>query len=353
MPENKLKRKTLNEVCLLRLLLIVLLVLYHAFAPWCNGWREVPGAMNVPCAYRWIGWSAYSFMLECFTFISGWVFGYQVLHKGRHILAFKGLAISKFKRLIIPSIVFSLAYILLLNRAVLQQPLAALRSVIEGAGHMWYLPMLFWCFMGIVIIEKISAKACIKVLLLVGISVCSFLPLPLRMGSAMGFMVFFYCGYLFGGNVVSLTRYLNWPCIAATGSIYIIAFISLRGCAIPCLTDLNKLAGGGNLLYVSLLNVCKLTSSGLGVLFITMLVLRLVKEFNINLKGFWVNLSTYTFGIYLFQQFILQAIYYHSDLPMLIQASWLPWLAFLFTLMASFALTWCMKQGKSGRKLIG
>ena len=187
-------KKYLPEVVFIRLLLIVLLVLYHSFAPYCGGWEPLPNQEMIP-AYWWIGKAAYSFMLPAFVFISDYVYGFQVRTKGVQILTFKKTVYGKFKRLIIPSIVFSLLYLLVLGD--ITQPITTtLYGLINGVGHMWFLPMLFWCFVCVFIIEKLKLKTSLVLPLLVFAAVFSFLPLPLRLDNSMFYMIFFYLGYL-------------------------------------------------------------------------------------------------------------------------------------------------------------
>lgn len=72
------EKKNLDEISFIRPILIVMLVMYHAFAPWAGGWKEPKGF--VPCeAYWWWGKLNYSFMLETFVMISGYIFGYQLI----------------------------------------------------------------------------------------------------------------------------------------------------------------------------------------------------------------------------------------------------------------------------------
>lgn len=104
-------KKILTDVCAIRLILIILLVLYHAFAIFCGGWTPLDGYPR-PEGYWWIGKSAYSFMLEAFVFISGYVYGYQI-YRNPEKLSLKAVVQSKLKRLILPSIIFSTVYYLL------------------------------------------------------------------------------------------------------------------------------------------------------------------------------------------------------------------------------------------------
>lgn len=74
------EKRNLNEISFIRPILIVMLVMYHAFAPWTGAWSEP--TWFVPCrAYWWWGKLNYSFMLETFVLISGYVFDYQLCRK--------------------------------------------------------------------------------------------------------------------------------------------------------------------------------------------------------------------------------------------------------------------------------
>ena len=86
---------------------------------------------------------------------------------------------------------------------------------------MWFLPMLFWCFVGVWIIEKLHLKPRLVIPLLVLAALGSFIPMPLRMGLAMYYMFFFYAGYIIQKNDISL----DWLCTKRYAIITTIAFI--------------------------------------------------------------------------------------------------------------------------------
>lgn len=195
----------LDNITIIRNILIVLLVFYHAFAIYSGAWAPIQGFPEVS-VYWWLDKLSYAFMLELFVFVSGYVFGYQVRVKGESKLQAKDLFWGKFKRLMMPCVVFSLLYILLLGD--ITQPIQkSLYGLVNGVGHMWFLPMLFWCFVGIWIIEKLHLKPKFVIPLLCVVSIGSFLPLPLQMTATMYYMLFFYVGYILQRNEVSLDRY--------------------------------------------------------------------------------------------------------------------------------------------------
>lgn len=136
----------LDDVVIIRLFLILLLVIYHSFAPFTGDWYAFDEA-DYNNVYFWIGKTAYSFFLEMFVFISGMLAG---LAKTPFDNAF---IYKKFKRLIIPSVIFSIIYFLIFYE---WNFLNFVINLITGCGHMWFLHMLFCCFIGIYIIRKFN-----------------------------------------------------------------------------------------------------------------------------------------------------------------------------------------------------
>lgn len=74
----------LNEVSFMRPILVLLLVSYHAFAPYCGAWLELEGIKSVE-AYKWIALFSKAFLLEGFIFISGYIFNFQLKSKNTFI----------------------------------------------------------------------------------------------------------------------------------------------------------------------------------------------------------------------------------------------------------------------------
>ena len=106
---NITTKERLNEISFLRPILIFLLVFYHTFIIYAGGWHEPEGF--VPCKiYSVLDRLSYSFMLPTFVFISGYVWGWQRNNRcGKENL--KELVNKKVKRLILPSVIFSIAYL--------------------------------------------------------------------------------------------------------------------------------------------------------------------------------------------------------------------------------------------------
>lgn len=108
--ENQERKAWLYEISLMRLVLLILLVLYHAFAPYVGTWDKPNGVVDIE-VYRWIGLLSRAFRLEGFVFISGYIFTFQVLER-RKFEKVSILLKSKIERLLIPSFIFSAIYLL-------------------------------------------------------------------------------------------------------------------------------------------------------------------------------------------------------------------------------------------------
>lgn len=352
------KKHLLTNVAIIRPVLVVLLVFYHAFAIYASAWDPIPG-FPVIQTYWWLDKLSLAFMLEAFVFVAGYVFGYQVRTSGESKLEARNLFSGKFKRLIIPCMVFSLLYILLFGN--IRQPIVkTLYDLVNGYGHMWFLPMLFWCFVGVWIIEKLKLHAGIVVTILFVFSIFSFAPLPLRIGSALYFMFFFYAGYFIQRKNIRLDRFYR-PCYAIT---LLVSF----SIVFPALTlfresvELLIAKGTGDLIdnqmvekaiVLSLSNTAKLIYASIGLAMMFVIVGLLETKRGSPLPNWFITIGSLCMGVYLFQQFILKGLYLNTALPAIVGPIWLPWIGFIIALVVSLFLSYLMRLTKAGRFLIG
>lgn len=71
------------------------------------------------------------------------------------------------------------------------------------------------------------------------------------------------------------------------------------------------------------------------------------------LPGWMIGISDCCMGVYVFQQFVLVGLYYHSPFPSLCGAYALPWAGFAVAATASFAAARLARKTKAGRFLLG
>ena len=148
--------KYLLDAVVIRPLIIGIVVIYHAFIIYSGGWEEPVGFQPV----KWYGWIAKffnTFQMPAIIFVSGYIYGYQQLTLGRFD-SLKDIVIKKFKRLVLPSVFFSLIYFFMFYRWEDYTFLSSVLKILSGVGHLWFLPMLFWCF----VVGKILVNLCFK-----------------------------------------------------------------------------------------------------------------------------------------------------------------------------------------------
>lgn len=266
----------------------------------------------------------------------------------------RNIFLKKFKRLIIPSVIFSLVYMLIFTPEAFASPFKACYSLLEGVGHMWYLPMLYWCFMGIWLIEKANIKAKVAIPALIVLALVSFVPMPFRLTYAMYYMFFFFCGYILKREGIDLSKYTSAKLLILIWILFVTSFIWLEShilelkVLIPSENDhMNKI-----ILMISS-KAARMVFSSLGVAAVLLTSVRLLEHKKISLSQPFIKLSTYCFGIYLFQQFILQWFYYRTSWHEFISIGTLPWVGFVVTIILSWLLTHLLLKTRPGRYLIG
>ena len=342
----------LKDVVIIRLILIILLVLYHSFAIYNGAWQMPEGIHDIK-SYWWIASFSYSFMLEAFVFVSGYVFGFQILEKFQGQLTFELCVVKKAKRLLLPSVIFSILYFLCFNIGNEISCERQVYNILNGEGHLWFLPMLFWCFVALFIVEKFHILSKWTFILAIIASIFSLLPLPLRISSAAYYFIFFYAGYYIMRNRVDISWLLNKKSVIAFGILYILIFVFSKVLLnAECTLAFVSESISHKVIYLLIGRVCKIIYSALGVAFIYVLINFLLNKKLLVVTPGMIKLSSYCFGVYIFQQFLLMLLYYSGKVSIL-GSYWLPWIAFVVALFLSLTLSKMILQTRVGRFLIG
>ena len=343
-------KKQLQDVMIMRPIVIILLVFMHSFTMYTGGAWPLPKGIHNVGAYNWLTQLTFSFMLETFVFISGYLLCFQIQNRGEYSYA-KFLS-KKVKRLLIPSIIFSLAYYLLFIQY--QGISHILQSVLNGCGHMWYLPMIFWCFVVGYIFYKLQIPSFLKLgFCIIVCSMSGFLHfLPMQVGSTCYYFLFFYLGMYFyeKREKISLVVANKIMITAVLFIVLFVAFILLRN----YLLALNIDAIVFKVCRLVFLSFSRMIYGFLGVITFYWVVEKYLdrhKDFSAPTWLIWLN--SISFGVYIYQQFILKALYYHTVLPELLGTYLLPWVGFIAAMMGSMVLSHFTIKTKFGRFLIG
>lgn len=344
--QQEKKRIRLDEVTLIRTILAILIVFMHSFTCYNGSWKQPVGYVDIPL-YKWLTRISFAFTLEAFVFISGYLFAFQRITLKRTGSSIN-LIINKLKRLIIPGILFSIVYFIIFYQ---YKGLGnAVYSIINGCGHMWYLPMLFWCFIGGWLLEQVKIKDGWKMLFLVVLNLGCLVTLPLRLSSAASYMVYFYGGYLAYKYSDKLKAAITKKRLIWSWVIFAVVFAVLRPMRDMLVADdtqaklLKLLIYAGN-------NVCQLVYASVGLMAFYCTAVYYTQRH--KLKPFTIKLAACCFGIYLFQQFVLQLLYYKTSFPTLVGPYWLPWFGFVIAAIVSYVLSALLLKTKTGKFLIG
>ncbi|WP_431196330.1 acyltransferase family protein [Maribacter dokdonensis] len=221
--ENEFKIDDLN---LLRTFAILLVVLRHCFAPFMGIWP-------ISVFYRYnlfadiLGKYVSTISMPLFVFISGLLFSY-LRNNLKKYPTYRILITKKIARLLRPYVILAPIYILIFTN--FNTPTGFILNLWKGAGHLWFLLMIFTVFIIFYPLEKYFIK---KPLLFFGIISLIFLLHPLvsilkiyPLAKCLQYLPFFYIGYFFHYKNVLVNKILYgkfWVLF----TLHLIIFITL------------------------------------------------------------------------------------------------------------------------------
>lgn len=331
---------------------MILLVVYHAFAPYCGAWIMPKGIDDVDI-YKWISHFAFSFLLEGFIFISGYIFTFQLFQKNKFVSVWD-LAKSKTERLLLPCVIFGAIYYILFFEK--QNLLNTVYQIINGIAHLWYLPCLFWLFVFQYIIIKHTSEStrrnkCIVALCIGIIPIVSIVDIPFQLGRTAYYLMFFYGGglfYQYSKKIASRCK-INKVCLL--WGLFVIAVISLYIVMEGNKQQIEICTSRYAKLPYYIANVyLKIIIAWIGITALYMTAVLYCKEHKVIDSV--IKIGTYGYGVYIFHQFILIFLYRETSVPDLLGTYYLPWISFIFTIILSLVITHFVRKTALGRKYL-
>lgn len=321
------------DIAFFRVAVIAFLVVFHAFCPYADHWNYWGGDLgfDIP-AYWWLDNWSYSFFLQGFVFISGYIFGIQKEQKKqKDVFSIKGELKKKFIRLMVPSLLFSTLYMALFNQ---WQGWLTPYRIINGWQHFWFLPMLFSCFVVTMLLDRLKIKS-LWILLTSFILMLIPLPgLPMRLDMVAKYFIFFYTGVIGGG--IFTCKLPKWS-IPVLAIIQVVLFVILFG--------FEKQNGQLMTKLFFIPRLFEFIYSSLGILVIFALASYISDRLKSNRSIRIMKVANdYSFGVYIFQQFILFFLYYRTTLSYNINPYVLPWLFLIITFAMSIFFTFLSKK---------
>lgn len=328
-------KKILYEVSIIRPLVILLLVVMHSFTMYNGGWPLPEGITSVT-AYAWLVKFISGFRIETIALIAGYVFAFQSLELNRKY-QLRDFALKKFKRLIIPGLIFSLCYYFcFLSNEWQFGSLTFFIQLSSGLGHMWFLPMLFWCFIVLWLVDhyKIYSK-----LLFFCLAIISLFSIPrLPFGISRVFHFSFYCvlGYHLYRYKDKILKYKNLK-----------YYCLILYCLLVIISGYNSMSG-------VITQIIKLALACTGIFAVYLFVCQYITRNDTYKPKEWIiKASGICYGVYILHQFILKYLYYYTELPLILGKYILPWVGMLIALSLSLVGSVLMLKTKVGRFLIG
>lgn len=273
-----------------------------------------------------------------FIYISGYLF--QFLLKNNKYSTWKNLLEKKGIRILTPYFAFGLFFMATTGN------FHPLRLFLGTYWHLWFLPMLFWCFVVGYGVYKLKLSKWLEGVLLL-LSYCGvFLPMIFPRWMGINYIsdsfYWFYLGMLMYKYREGISRFL----IKYKLHLLLLLISIMLICSFPVEY------GDGNTWYSCLSVTAFVVSFSF-----------LLKEVDWNkyrITSFVVDFSTYSFGIYIWHNWVALMLISKTSknlfgLPELAANHLIlfPLCFSLLTLAISWGISWCMMKTKVGRFLIG
>lgn len=337
------KNRELGLMSPLKTAMMLLVVLYHCCVMWAGGgWFDEPAVQCAPLGALalWMN----TFHVPMFVFASGYVHSY-LRRETNHYGAPRAVLARKARKLLLPCVLVSLlwaapAYGLFFS----MDNLAGKFLLMESPSQLWFLPMLFWCFV-VIELAWLLAPGLLRgfdvrvgvalALLAVGSPLVSKLTDgAFQLASACQYLIVFWAGWAF--RSVDSGRFWN---VRPTRFIF----------ADVILFALWRVVAEGDGIVASLAS-----QSALVVLRLLgcAMVLSVAGRARIPKSRFWSVFGRDSFGVYLFHQqlvWIALAFLNVPSVPPILAAS----VAFFASLTVSLGMTELLRRFKATKLIIG
>ena len=141
-----MEQQRICTISSMRVIAMTMIVAFHSLLFYTGTWWHFQG----PIVSLWVKCSKFldSIDLSMFVFISGFLYGWLYLFKGKYQNRIRFI-LGKARRLLIPYMVWGVLMVLL------QPSIHNWSSLSTGISHLWFLLMLFWIFcISIVLLRK-------------------------------------------------------------------------------------------------------------------------------------------------------------------------------------------------------
>lgn len=328
----------------LRIFALAMVILRHSFAPFMGGTWGLDEYYESNYFAQLLGKYVSTISMPLYVFISGILFSYlrNTLHKYSSI---KILLNKKNKRLVRPYIIFAPIYII-----IFLDPVTIIDFFLiffTGAGHLWFLLMIFTVFMLFYPFENYFKKNILSGFIIILICYCLhpvlhyFLPTAVLL--ALKYMPFFYFGYMYFYKSRQILFFLS-------DKIFLLVLLHAASFFVTYLIMPEYI--GGTRLYVLLSTLLFLPMGILSISFLFMIFSKFHYKAPKKINKLIKNINTNSYYIYILHQPFLMLFFkinflreWHATIVIVV--------SFCFCCFVSIILSDIIMKFRLGKKIIG
>lgn len=191
-------------------------------------------------------------------------------------------------------------------------------------------------------------------LFVVSLAIISIVPIPIALPFGLGkffhFAFYGYLGYAMYQHKDVLKIFITRKHITLLITIYVISvfvnyqYIIVKGVEMSLYAKvINRL----------LANSVRFVSTISGIFALYLIVIHFTDNKGVIPHNWVIESSKICYGVYVFHQFILIYLYYHTSFPMVMGTYWMPIAGFIITITLTIILASMTLRTKFGRFLIG
>ena len=336
------QKKLLYEVSYIRPIVIFLLVFMHSFSHIGDILID-NNSITLIEPYKWIVDLIRGFRIETIAFVAGYVFSYQSNDKNKKT-HFGAFVIKKFKRLIVPMLFFSTIYYFCFTTIDDFNTIDFFIRICSGCGHLWFLSMLFWCFISIWIIDHYKLHSWGLLILLAGLSLAPSMSIPFGFSRLPHFIFYVYAGYYLW---LKKDLVLHWFRSKSSIVLLVLVYIAF------VIAEHSFIVDTGGLWNYLFRHTLMLIKSCVGIIALYTIIYRFTHMENFRPSRIVIEANNLCYGVYVFHQFILVYLYQYTNFYSVFGDIFTPWVAFLMIVSLSILMANLALKTKLGRLLIG
>lgn len=333
-------KQRLDNLSIIRGISILVVVAFHAYGMMYVHFDDATNKMYSDLYEQFNQSVLICIAMPMFVFVSGYLFQY-LLALGKYP-TWRQLVIKKAQRILLPFLVFSWIFMATTGN---WRPLD---PIIQGTyWHLWFLPMLFWCFIiyygfhRLGLLKKIWFTIPVFLISLLLVSAPKFVPMYIGLHNIHKWFFWFYLGGIVCQykNLIT-TAFLRYHIYVLLIIVYLVyAFFDIR-------------AYGEDTWYSTVGNASMVVA--------LWYLSTMVEWSRLKVSKLIITFSTYSYGIYIFHNWVeLQLLsrtskkIFHLDALAANHDVLFPLCFFLVALVISWVLTKLLLMTKSGKFLIG